>query len=381
MSTALSRQSLSLRSLSRPEQVSARTRQRMSEGRDQPRGPELLLLALQRLGFLRGDEKLVVLDALRDSDDLCSLSLDDLRRLVGRFISDRAWDPRKLLEEAHADAELLARKGIAYVHFDDPRFPPLLRETARPPFGLYVRGTPPEPGRPCAAVVGTRMPTTEGLAAASELACGLSAESVTVVSGLARGIDSAAHRGALKGPGSTCAVLPCGPDRVYPPANRTLASLILDSGGCLLTEYPPDSEMHRYRFPDRNRIIAGIARACIVVEAPAESGALITAEHALGEGRDLWVHADCLGSARNAGGDSLAAQGAQSLSSATDLLIDWGMAERSAERSKDSDDTFPARTEKAGDDCRRPGGIAGAVESLKRELGLTEGTIRKESMK
>jgi DNA processing protein len=100
---------------------------------------------------------------------------------------------------------------------------------------------------------------------------------------------------------------------------------MLEGGGLLLSEYPPGTEIHKYRFPERNRIIAGLCRACIVVEAPAKSGALITAEHALDEGRDVWVAADCIGGQRSAGIDRLAAEGAPALRDAAELLIDWGV--------------------------------------------------------
>jgi DNA processing protein len=163
-----------------------------------------------------------------------------------------------------------------------------------------------------------------------------------VVSGLARGIDAAAHRGALAalGPdraggagkvgagrvGATCAVLPCGIDRIYPPANRDLASAIIEGGGLLVSEYSPGDELRTYRFPERNRIIAGMARACVVVEAPAKSGALITADHALDEGRDVWVARSCLGSPRGAGIDRLAMEGAGIFDTAADILADFAGA-------------------------------------------------------
>jgi DNA processing protein len=165
------------------------------------------------------------------------------------------------------------------------------------------------------------------LGAAFDLARGLAEAGITVISGLARGVDAAAHKGALAGAreGATCAVLPCGIDRIYPPGNRPLAGEILDHGGLILSEYPPGEEIHKYRFPERNRIIAGLGRACVVVEAPAKSGALITAEHALDEGRDVWVAKDCLGGPRSAGIDRLAADGAQKAGDAGDILEDWGI--------------------------------------------------------
>lgn len=283
----------------------------------------VLLLALQRMSFLGADERRLLLDTLRNADDLVRTEAGELKLLVGRDIPREAWNPLSLLEGASRDMELLERRGIRYLHCDNPEFPPLLRLIHRPPFGLYVRGRLPDPCRPCVAIVGTRKATRVGIMAAASLAAQISAEGIPVVSGLARGIDSAAHSAAARKAGATCAVLPSGPDCVYPPQNRPLAVLILETGGCLLTEYPPGSAVHKYRFPDRNRLIAGLARSCVVVEAPLRSGALITADHALAEGRDVFVHPDCLGGPRNAGADALNMQGANPVGSADELFNEW----------------------------------------------------------
>jgi DNA processing protein len=307
----------------------------------------LLALAIQRASFLRAEERLKLWDIVDDTARLSVLSLRDLEALLGRRLEGRHWDPIALLEQAEEDAALLDRLGARFIQFDESDYPPLLRETAKPPFGLYARGVMLRPESPAVAIVGTRMPTGRGLQTARSLAREFSAAGLTVISGLARGIDAAAHRGALdaaarrpysggvkasvsafpgSGAGLTCAVLPCGIDSAYPLSNRALAAAILDSGGLLLSEYPPGTDIQKYRFPERNRIIAGVARSCVVVEAPLGSGALITAGEALGEGRDLWVAAACLGGSRSGGIDRLAAEGAPRLSAASEMLADWGMA-------------------------------------------------------
>ncbi len=328
---------------------------------------ELVALALQRAPSLRPDEKLLVWDLVADEAAFASLSLRDLESFVGRRFESAAWAPASLLEAAAEDAILLARIGARQVLFDDPEYPPLLRETFRPPFGLYYRGTSLPADVPCAAIVGTRSPTGRGLDAARRLAFGLAASGLPVVSGLARGIDAAAHRGAIEACGPTCAVLPCGPDAIYPPSNKELAAAILDSGGLLMTEYPPDSGMHKYRFPERNRIIAGVARACAVVEAPEGSGALITAEHALQEGRDVWVSAPCSGGPRSAGSDRLEADGARALSFAAELLEDWGLRVPAAARRA----CFMPSTLALAAASPSPGGAGRSLAaSLRAELGL-----------
>jgi DNA processing protein len=287
----------------------------------------VLALAIQRIPRLRPEERLSVWDLARDELSLSLLLGRDVEAAIGRTLGGGEWSPGSYLEAALRDARFLERAGARFIHHDDADYPAALRETARPPFGLYARGAAADPGADAVAVVGTRMPTGRGRDAAYFIASDLAAAGLSVVSGLARGIDAAAHRGALAGAASaggaaTCAVLPCGIDRVYPTGNRDLASAILEAGGLLLSEYPPGTEVHRYRFPERNRIIAGLCRACVVVEAPAKSGALITADHALDEGRDVWVAGDCLGGQRSAGVDRLASEGAPALRSAAELLAD-----------------------------------------------------------
>jgi DNA processing protein len=303
----------------------------------------ILALAIVRIPCLRSEEKLLLWDLLDDEFSLSSLSLRDLESTVGRDLVRLSWAPDAYIEAALSDTRFLERSGCRFVAYDDLAYPLSLRETARPPFGLFVRGLAGDSAvgafaaAEAVAMVGTRMPTGRGLDAAFSIAHDLSTAGITVVSGLARGIDAACHRGTLAGPSAgtafpnspalpTYAVLPCGLDRIYPPGNRALASAILEGGGLLISEYPPETEIHKYRFPERNRIIAGLSRACIVVEAPAKSGALITAEHALDEGRDVWVAADCLGGQRSAGIDRLAADGAPALSTAEELLRDWADA-------------------------------------------------------
>jgi DNA processing protein len=288
----------------------------------------VLALAILRMPRLRAEERLFVWDLVDDELSLSLLLPGDVEAAIGRKLGPALtpWVPDSYLEAAIADARFLERSGCRFIHYDDAAYPEALRETARPPFGLFARGGDLDPRASAAAIVGTRMPTGRGLDVAFSLGRELAAAGVPVVSGLARGIDAAAHRGSLSAAASggapTWAVLPCGIDGVYPPANRGLASEILEAGGLLLSEYPPGTGVHKYRFPERNRIIAGLARACVVVEAPAKSGALITADHALDEGRDVWVSSDCVGGPRSAGLDRLADEGAPALRDAAELIED-----------------------------------------------------------
>ena len=181
----------------------------------------------------------------------------------------------------------LDQKGIRFVGRSDPCFPARLATIHDPPPGLFVRGTAPLEllSRPVIAVVGARACSSYGTQVALTLGRELAAAGVVVVSGLARGVDAAAHRGALE-TGETVAVLGCGVDRDYPRAHASLAASIAVRG-LILSEYPPGVEPAPWRFPARNRIVSGLADATVVVEARERSGALITADLALDEGREV----------------------------------------------------------------------------------------------
>lgn len=279
-----------------------------------------LKLAFQRLHFLSWQERILLLENIRDMEDFLALGLAEIESFLYRSMHARLLDMGRIWEQAERDVNILSRLGARFVCIVDREYPPLLREIHRAPFGLFVRGDTKALIQPSVTIVGTRGPTSRGVLAARLLAKESADIGFVVVSGLARGIDAAAHRGAIQsGAGSTIAVLPCGPERVYPPSNAALAAAILDCGGCLVTEYPPGVSLDRYRFPERNRILAGFSKLTLVVEAPEKSGALITAEFALGEGRDVAVAASCLGSSRNAGADALNQDGALAINYAAEL--------------------------------------------------------------
>ncbi len=204
-------------------------------------------------------------------------------------------------------------------------YPELLASTHDPPRELYLRGTRPDLlAGPCVAIVGARACSGYGTAVAQSLARELAAVGVVVVSGLARGIDAAAHRGALQGRGSTIAVLGCGVDRDYPAANASLARRIAENG-LIVSEYGPGIEPAPWRFPARNRIIAGLSRATVVVEARERSGALITADFALDEGRDVFAVPGEITAATSAGANGLLRQGAAPLLGVADVLASLGI--------------------------------------------------------
>ena len=220
----------------------------------------------------------------------------------------------------------LAANGTRFVGRSDPDFPPLLRAIHDPPPGLFVRGSGSvELLRcPAVAVVGARACSTYGAQVARTLGRELAGAGLVVVSGMARGIDGEAHRGALEAGGLTVAVLGCGVDRDYPAAHASLGREI-GRAGVVVSEYPPGVEPVPWRFPARNRIIAGLTRATVVVEARERSGALITADLALEEGRDVFAVPGEITSALSAGTNRLLQLGAQVVTNARDVLDAFGL--------------------------------------------------------
>ena len=208
----------------------------------------------------------------------------------------------------------------------DARFPPRLKATFDPPGSLYLRGSgePELLGWRAVAVVGARSCSPYGAQVARMLGRELAAAGLVVVSGLARGIDGEAHRGALESGGPTVGVLGCGIDRDYPAANASL-SRRMEDGGLVVSEYEAGVEPAPWRFPARNRIIAGLCEAVVVVEARERSGALITADFALEEGREVFAVPGEITSALSVGSNALLRLGATPLTGSGDVLEALGI--------------------------------------------------------
>jgi len=224
-------------------------------------------------------------------------------------------------DEAALDRELeeARRLAVSVMTILDPTYPAILREIEAPPPVLYLRGGPLTEAARCVAVVGTRRATPYGRTVAGRLASGLARAGLTVVSGLAHGIDAFAHRGALDAGGMTVAVLGSGLARPYPAANRQLAEAIAASG-TLVSEYPLLARPTKWSFPQRNRIISGLSRGVVVVEAPQRSGALITARLALAQGRDVFAVPGPITSRTSRGANRLIKDGAPLIEDAQDVI-------------------------------------------------------------
>lgn len=210
-----------------------------------------------------------------------------------------------------------------------PNFPTALRHCYPPIKALFGRGSPEllmrQDRSPGLAIVGSRQATAQGIADAAYFARVVSEAGLTIISGLAQGIDAAAHRGALGGAGKTIAVLGHGRDSIYPQSHLGLAQEIIEAGGTLVSEYPDGMPARRHHFPCRNRIIAGLSRAVLVVEAAPQSGSLITARHALDIGVDVFVVPGSIHQPQSMGSNQLIRQGAQLVQSPHELLADLGV--------------------------------------------------------
>ncbi len=219
------------------------------------------------------------------------------------------------------ELEKLARDGISVVTIPDDGYPRLLREIGAPPPVLFFRGQILETDSAAVAVVGTRRSTPYGREMTATIAGGLAQAGVTIVSGLAMGIDGFAHRAALDAGGRTFAVLGSGIRDIYPREHRALADHIADCGA-VMSDLPPGAKPDRWNFPARNRIISGLSLGVVVVEAPEKSGALITVDFAADQGRDVFVVPGAVTALKSAGCNRLLRDGARAIRSAEDVLVD-----------------------------------------------------------
>lgn len=246
-----------------------------------------------------------------------------------RVRTDGGREPRyeaAFLKASAARAlERAARASLTVVYWSDEGYPPALATITDPPPVLWMRGSVEALGETAVALVGSRAASAYGLAVAERLGAELASRGVVVVSGLARGIDSAAHRGALSVGGRTVAVLGSGCDVVYPAEHASLASEI-EVDGAVVSELPPGTPPRKWCFPLRNRIISGLSRAVVVIEAGDRSGSLITARTALEQGRDVLAVPGNVLSGRNRGGHALLRDGAKIVESADDIFDELGLA-------------------------------------------------------
>jgi DNA processing protein len=245
--------------------------------------------------------------------------VEGLRKHIAQKVVQREFslDPHKVLRD-------LEKQGASLVVYSDPTYPVPLREIHDPPMVLYTKGLAIPGQTTFVAIVGSRNSTPYGVKTAENLAQGLARRGLGVVSGLARGIDSAAHWGCIEGRGFSVGVLGTGIDAVYPLSNKKLFAVMVEKGA-VITEFPPNTPPEPKNFPIRNRLISGLSRGVIVVEATMKSGSLITASVALEQGREVFAVPGSVHSFKSTGCHFLIKQGAKLVENADDVLDELGL--------------------------------------------------------
>lgn len=266
-----------------------------------------------------------------------------------------AWLARPDATIVADDRRWLERGGAQLIACDSERYPPLLGQIASAPVALYVLGQPECLLSAQLAIVGSRNPTSGGVRTAYDFASFLARAGLTITSGLATGVDAAAHEGALAGPGRTVAVLGCGLEEVYPSENAGLAARIVAEGGALVTEFPPGTVPMPGNFPRRNRLISGLSLGTLVVEAARRSGSLITARLAGEQGREVFAIPGSIHNPLARGCHELLRAGAKLVESAEDVLAEL---------------KIPFTKQDITESAKRPVGLAQAAPGLDKEYEI-----------
>ena len=268
--------------------------------------------------------------------------------------------------------------GLGVIGYFDPAYPEVLRQIPDPPLALWFTGALASlTHAPAVAVVGSRRATPEGLALARRLGRGLAEAGITVVSGLARGIDAAAHRGALDAAGSTVAVLGSGADVIYPAGHRDLAGEVVGRGS-LVSELPPGTPPLPRHFPLRNRIISGLSRAVVVVQASDRSGSLITARMALEQGRDVLAVPGGVAAGQHRGCHALIQDGARLVETVEDILDEIGWRPEGAARRRDPSDASANPQADLGLAAHMTPGAPADLDALATRTGRDAGDLLAE---
>lgn len=229
---------------------------------------------------------------------------------------------KKDLSFGRMELEKIYKHNIKTITIEDANYPSILKEIHSPPILLYIKGNI-KPDSINIALVGTRKPTPYGIKMAERFSCELSKVGFCIVSGLARGIDTIAHKSCIKSKGITVAVLGSGLSNIYPPENKKIAQEIVEGGGAIISEYPMDTEPRIQNFPARNRIISGLSVGVIVVEAPPHSGALITASWAIEQNKEVFIIPGRIDTEQSLGCLKLAQEGAKIVISIKDILEEF----------------------------------------------------------
>lgn len=323
---------------------------------------------LTTLAGVSDDTKLRLLHAFSSPEDVYYADAGELALVKDIHKEEITALQARSVDAAERVLEQCARKGIFLVTYADALYPQRLKNIYHPPLLLYGKGKMPLFDEEVAvAVVGTRKCTLYGINCARELGYELTQQGGMVISGMARGIDAAAMEGALRFGGFTCGVLGGGVDVVYPKENRRLYEDVAATG-VLLSEYPPGTEPRSWHFPLRNRIMSGLAVATLVVEAPEKSGALITAENAAEQGREVFAVPGPITAKESAGCHRLIREGAGLVGSAWDILREY--ESRYPHKIRPKVDPMPPMPESSGAPKREKGKVVVEEKPAPQELPL-----------
>lgn len=283
-----------------------------------------LILKLWFAGLpVKNSLKISILDNDVSLDDFWNYSKVDYINLGINIIEADEIEKTKKINNLIKISEYLVNEKIKFILYNDLDYPESLRNIYNPPIGIYIKGNLPDFNNSI-AVIGARKASDYGKTAAYKLAYELASHDIIVVSGMARGIDSCSHRGALDGNGITVAVMGSGFKNIYPKENTNLANEIIKKG-CVVTEYMPDMMPFASNFPARNRIISGLSRAVLVIEAGEKSGSLITVSFALEQGKDVFAVPGNIFSYGSFGTNKLIQDGAKPITNIQDILEEFNI--------------------------------------------------------
>jgi len=301
------------------------------------------LNALNKINGLGPQKMRLLLNHFGSGERIWQVDLEELKAAkISNAIAEKILAERSKINPDQ-EWEKLQKEGIRIIAWYDPEYPRLLKEISHPPFLIYIKGDLPALGGPGSApmisVIGSRKFTAYGAQVATSFAKDLARAGITVVSGMALGVDAIAHRGALSGGGKTIAVLGNSLDdkNIYPKNNFNLAREIMENGA-LISDYPIETQASEFTFPARNRIIAGLSLGTLIIEAGEKSGTLITAQLALDSNREVYAVPGSIFSAQSTGTNDLIKKGAKMITSVRDILEELDLGEnesaswRTAER-------------------------------------------------
>lgn len=337
------------------------------------------LLALHSIDGLGPIRLKAVLDYFKDPKIAWEASGSELLKIgIPRPTMDLLLETRKRLDP-QTYAQSIKESGISWMTIFDENYPKLLSQIYDPPIVLYYKGEFSPQDEKAIAVVGTRKMTGYGKVVTEQFVKDLVAGGLTIVSGLARGIDSQAHQVAVNASGRTIAVLGGGLNKIFPPENISLAEKIIEGHGAVISEFPPDYPSLPGNFPSRNRIISGLSLAVLVTEAAEDSGSLITARLALEQGRDVFAVPGPITSTLSKGPIDLIKEGARPIMDAKEILDELGISQVRREKGKGESQMELTESERRVLECL--GNDTLHVDEICRLLSLPSATISANLLK